>query len=121
MTTRMTRRMTWARPAAVTGGLYVSLLASVIHRHTSEVGSLTVPWGMLLAIATTYLAVQGVDAAIRGTAPWFAIGWAVGLLVPMLFPGESFLIAEDAVSISYLLGGVGALAVATVRASRLDR
>lgn len=104
--------------ALVLLGLYACLVATIAHRHTVAIDNLEFPWGLLLALVGVYSIARAVDPWVRLGAAFFALGWAMGLTLPMLSPGESYLIAEDWLGLTFMLGGVGVLALAVLRGSR---
>jgi len=99
-------------------GLYVCLVATIAHRHTTVLGGVDVPWGLLLALIGAYSIARVIDPWVRLGAAFFGLGWAVGLTVPMFSSGGSYLVATDALGLSFLFGSMGALALAVVRGSR---
>lgn len=101
-------------------GLYVCLVATIAHRHTAVWGGMTVPWGVILAVVGSYATARGAGTVVRSGTVWFVMGWALGLILPMLAPGDSYLVAEDALGLTFMAAGVGSLAIAAVRAPRLS-
>lgn len=108
------------RAAVFLLGLYVCLAATIAHRHTAEWGGVTVPWGVILAVGGSYATARGAEAIVRSGTVWFVMGWVLGLVLPMLAPGDSYLVAEDALGLTFMAAGVGSLAIAAVRAPRLS-
>lgn len=104
--------------ALVLLGLYACLTATIVHRHTAAIDNLDLPWGLLLALVAAYSIARAVDRWAPLGAAFFALGWALGLTLPMLVPGDSYLVAEDWLGMTFMLGGVAALALAVVRGSR---
>lgn len=102
-------------------GAYVAVVGTAIHRHTSELNGVTVPWGLALALgATIAVALAAVRVRRLGEA-WFTLGWAVVMLVQPLARGGSFFIAADWFGWAYMLLGMGALSAIMVRNSRVER
>lgn len=101
-------------------GLYVCLVASIVHRHTYVVGSIELPWGLLLGLVAAWSTTRAVRRWVRSGDLFFALGWTIGLTLPMFSPGGSYLIASDTLGISFLLGGLLALALAMIRVPRAD-
>lgn len=112
--------MSFGRAAVFLLGLYVCLAATIAHRHTAEWGGVTVPWGVILAVVGSYATARGAEAVVRSGTVWFVLGWALGLVVPMLAPGDSYLVAQDGLGLTFMAAGVGSLAIAAVRAPRLS-
>lgn len=101
-------------------GLYVCLVASIVHRHTYVVGGIDLPWGIVLGILAAYSVARSVKRWVRSGDLFFALGWAIGLTLPMFSPGGSYLIAEDWLGMSFMFGGLAVLALAIIRGSRVD-
>lgn len=99
-------------------GLYVCFTATIAHRHTTVVSGVDVPWGLLLALFGTFVIARAIDPLARLGSAFFALGWAVGLTVPMFSPGGSYLVAEDWLGLTFMFGSVGVLALAVLRGSR---
>lgn len=114
----VTVRLRQAGLAAV--GLYVCLIASVVHRHTLDVGGVELPWAMLIGFVAAYSIARAVHPWVRLGDVFFALGWALGLTIPMFSPGGSYLIAEDWLGISFMIGGLLVLAAAVIGSSRAD-
>lgn len=112
--------MTFKRAALTFLGLYVCTIASIVHRHTTEVLGLDIPWAMVLGFVAAYSIARVVRLWTRSGDLFFALGWAIGLTVPMLSPGGSYLIAQDWLGITFLAGGLAALALAIIRTSPHD-
>lgn len=106
------------RAALTLLGLYACLIATLAHRRTTEVFGVEVPWGLLLALVAAYSIARAVDPWARLGAAFFGLGWAVGLTVPMFSPGGSYLVAQDWLGLSFLLGSMAAIALAVMRRSR---
>lgn len=99
-------------------GLYVCFIATIAHRHTTVISGVDVPWGLLLALVGAYAIARAIDPWVRLGTAFFGLGWAVGLTAPMFSPGGSYLLAQDWLGLSFLLGGLGVLALAVVRGPR---
>lgn len=111
--------MTALRFVAAVLGLYVCLAATVVHRHTIDWLGVAVPWGLVLSVVATYVIARGAELLVSTGTGWFAMGWAIGLMLPMLADSGSYLIAADTTGLSFLIFGVGALILAAFRASRV--
>lgn len=102
-------------------GAYVCLLASVVHRHTARALGVDWPWGLVLALAVSVVVALGAERVQRVGAAWFGLGWAALLVLQQLAPGDSYLVAADALGWTFTSLGLGGIAVVVVRASRLER
>ncbi len=109
------------RPLAFVLGIYVCFVATITHRHATEWMGIRVPWGLILAVAGTFAIAVAAERLTRGGTIWFMLGWATGLVWPMLVPGTSYFVAQDAIGLLFMFGAVGSLAVAAVHASRLSQ
>lgn len=96
-------------------GLYVCLIATFVHRHIFYVGDLGLPWGVALALIATYAVARAGELWIRRGGAWFILGWAFGLVIPMIGAGDSYLIAQDTRGWILMFGGVAVLAIAVLR------
>lgn len=99
-------------------GSYVCLVATIAHRHEAVIDGVDVPWGLVLALIGTYFVARAVERWVRLGDSFFALGWAVGLIAPMISPGGSYLVAADWLGLSFIFGGVGVLALAVVGGSK---
>ncbi len=114
------------RAALVLLGLYVCLVASIIHRHTYVVGEVEIPWAMALDFIAVYSVTRAVRPWVRLGDAFFALGWALGLMIPMiptisLFSmGGSYLIAQDWLGLTFMFGSIAVLALAVIRRSPGD-
>ncbi|MEO6472163.1 MAG: hypothetical protein ABIR57_09535 [Aeromicrobium sp.] len=107
------------RQAALTLlGLYVCLIATISHRHVAVVAGVDIPWALVLGCVAAYSIARAARNWSRQGDLFFSLGWALGLAIPMISPGGSFLIAQDWLGISFLLGGLIALALAVFRQPR---
>lgn len=101
-------------------GLYVCLAATIAHRHTLPVAGVDLPWGLTLGLVAAYFVARAVAPWVRLGALFFALGWALGLTLPMLTPGDSYLVAEDWLGLTFMFASLGLLALAVVRAVNAD-
>ncbi len=98
-------------------GVYVCLMASIVHRTTFELGVIPVPWAMLIGLVAAYSIARTVRPWVHLGDTFFALGWAIGLTVPMVGAGGSYLIAQDWLGLSFMFGGLAALMAAVIRSS----
>lgn len=94
-------------------GVFVGVGALIAYRHAWLVGGVTLPWGVVLCLATLY--VVGRVAGLLGQnagAFGYAGGWlAVFLATYQARPEGDYLIAADFRGYAYMFGGVGVLAL----------
>lgn len=109
--------MSLKRAALVLLGLYVCLVASIIHRHVYVARGVELPWAMGLDFVAAYSVARAVRPWVRSGDAFFALGWALGLTIPMFSPGGSYLIAEDWLGMTFLFGSLALLALAVIRRS----
>lgn len=102
-------------------GLYVCVLGSVTHRHVWVADGVTWPWGLVLAIAVTYVVAVAAGLLARTGSAFFALGWAGGLLGLQLSPGGSYLIASDWLGWTFTAVSLGCIVLAMVRPPRLEQ
>lgn len=102
-------------------GVWVGVLGSVVHRTTGDVGAVTLPWGLALALLTVVAVAVACDERVPVGAAWFGLGWTLVLLGQPLQPSGSYLVAGDALGWAYLGGGLGCCAAVVVLAPRLGR
>lgn len=108
------------RAALVLLGLYVCLIASIIHRHTYAIGDVELPWAMALDFVAAYSVTRAARPWVRLGDYFFALGWALGLTLPLLRSGDSYLIAEDWLGMTFMFGSIAVLALAVIRTSAAD-
>jgi hypothetical protein len=101
----------------------VALCAGLVSRSAWRPGSvglpwdrlaITVPWGLVLAVAGSVSLVV-IARALAGRAFGFiaAAGWVGGVAATLVWhPGGDYLFANDALGISFLLVATGAVLVA---------
>ncbi len=99
-------------------GLYVCLAASIAHRQTADVAGLELPWGIALGFIAVYSTARAVSPWVRSGELFFALGWTLGLTLPMLSPGGSYLIAQDWLGLTFMFGSVALLGLAIIRSGR---
>ncbi len=102
-------------------GMFVCLIASISHSRTSDVSGFDLPWGTALGLIAAYASACTADFWVRIGGAFFGLGWALGLTLPMLVPGESYLIGSDWLGLLFMFGGFGALALAIVQGDRAHR
>jgi hypothetical protein len=105
--------MTWLlRALAVVGGVAVSVCAAWVSRAVWDVGSVVMPWGLVLAAAGSaswvWLA-GGVSPSLR---MWAAGGWIVGVVV--LLSRSDTVLATDALGYGFILGVTSCVCAAAV-------
>lgn len=108
------------RVALTVLGVYVALVATVVHRHTVLIGQLQLPWGLLLGLLAAYSVAVSAEGWLRGGALFFAFGWVLGLTLPMLVPGDSYLLAEDWLGFGFMFVSLAVLALAVIRVANAD-
>lgn len=111
--------MIWgARVAAVLLGAFVCGMATFLHRVGVEVGSIFIPWGLVLGALTGFL-------VARALTPWwssgefFVAGWALALSFGFGLGTQNQLIAFDWLGLTFLIAALGALFVALSQRFRL--
>lgn len=102
-------------------GAYVGVLGSFVHRHEWRAGDVDWPWGLVLSVAVTAAVAVAASRLHRVGAAWFALGWGVVLMVPMLAVNGSYLVADDWLGWTYALTGTGAIVVVLFLVPRLAR
>lgn len=107
-----------SRAALALLGAYVCVLGVVVHRHSTEVAGLTVPWGLLLGLAATFAVAVAATHWVPLGGAWIALGWTVTLLLQEIAASGSVVVAGDGVGWGFMLGCLALLAVAVVRAPR---
>ncbi len=112
--------MTGRRVLVGLAGLWTGVMASFVHRHLLGIGGTDVPWGLLAALAATFLVARGAEAFVTLGTGCFAAGWAAAVLLPMLAGSDSYLVADDLLGWAFTLGGGGALVAASFLKPRLS-
>lgn len=107
-----------SRAAFALLGVYVCVLGMAVHRHRTEVAGLTLPWGLLLALAATCAVAVAAAHWVPLGGAWVALGWTATLLVQDATASDSVVVAGDGLGWGFMLGGLALLAVAVVRAPR---
>ena len=102
-------------------GVYVGGLGAFVHRHEWRAGGVAWPWGLVLSVAVTALVAVAAARVHRVGAAWFALGWALVLMVPMLPANGSYLVADDWLGWTYALAGAGVIGGVLWAFSRLSR
>lgn len=97
----------------------MAVLGAVVHRHTAEVGALTVPWGLALAIVAAGALAWAAGRLVRVGSAWFGLGWTLALLLQQLAPGGGYLVGGDALGWGFTLGGLGVIGLVVLRKPRL--
>lgn len=96
--------------------LGVSVLSALVSRFAWRPGPVTVPWGLVLAVAASLSVVLIARAFSRGMAFVAAAGWILGTgIVLSGRPEGDYVFAQDALGIGYLL--VGTVAVISAAAA----
>lgn len=97
-------------------GALSSVCAAWVSRAEWDLGGVELPWGLLLA--TISAAALVVVAASFGRGAIFAavVGWATGVVLWMVRPGEA-VIANDALGYAFLLIPTAVLLIAAVVAA----
>lgn len=98
-------------------GLVVGLHGAVVHRLGSTAAGVEIPWGLLLALATTGLVAWAASAWVPVGAAWFGLGWTLALVAQQSLGSGSYLVAGDGLGWTFMAGG---LAVVVVVAARLS-
>jgi hypothetical protein len=97
-------------------GAVTGVCGLAVHRQVWRDLPVALPWGLLLALTTTFAVVRaaGLVAATPGVAG-AALGWlgSILLLQPPRPEGD-FLLAGDALGYVFLLGGMAVVAAAVV-------
>lgn len=102
-------------------GLYMCVLGAVTHRHVWNAGGVDWPWGLVAAIAVTYVVAVAAGLLARTGSACFALGWAGGLLALQWSPGDSYLIASDWLGWVFTGVSLGGIVLAMVRPPRLGQ
>ncbi len=108
------------RVALVLIGAYLCVSAAIAHRHTVDVGSVQVPWGLMLALGATFAVVLAASQLVRVGGAWLGLGWAAMLTALQLSPGGSYLVATDWMGLTFAGGSLGAIVWGSLRTPRVD-
>lgn len=109
------------RVALAVLGAYVCLLGAVVHRQVWAAGDVTVPWGLIAAIAVTGVVAVAANELMRIGSAWFALGWSVGLLSLQWSPGGGYLIASDWLGLSFTVGCLGVIVAGVVLRPKVEQ
>lgn len=102
-------------------GLYVAVLGAAVHRHHDAVLGVTVPWGLLVALAPLVPLALVAERTVRLGSAALLIGWGLVLMLQGTVAPGSYLVASDALSWIYTIVGLGCLVAVVLRVSRLRR
>lgn len=109
------------RAALAALGVYVCLLGAVVHRQLWHAGDLSVPWGLIAAIAVTGLVALAANGVMRIGGAWLAFGWAAGLLSLQWSPGGGYLVASDWLGLSFTAGCLGVIVAVVVLQPKVEQ
>jgi len=101
-------------------GAYLCVVGAVVHRHTAFAGGIDWPWGLVLAVGTTYAVALAANRVFRVGGAWLALGWSLALLAQQFSPGGSYLVVSDWLGWSFTIGSLGAIVAGVVRPPRLS-
>lgn len=94
--------------ALLVAGAFVCFCSLFVHRHEWVVGSVALPWGAVLCLATGYFGARG--AGLSGGSPGaiaFGIGWLAILVATATGrPEGDYLIAADLRGYALMIGGL---------------
>jgi hypothetical protein len=93
----------------------VAICASLVSRGAWRTGLVTVPWGLVLATAGS-VALVVIARTLGGRGPGLAagVGWIGGIAATLVFhPGGDYLLASDALGLSFLLVATGSVLLAS--------
>lgn len=85
-------------------GAMSAVFAALVSRHAWRPGEMTLPWGMLLALAGSVAMVFASRAQGRSFGFLAAAGWVVGLVGVLAGPGGDVVVAGDLLGYAFLLG-----------------
>jgi len=100
-------------------GAWTGLVGMLVHRQATVAGGVVWPWGLVLVLIVTAAVVHAANGLFRVGAAWFALGWALILMLERIIGGTSYLVATDWVGWTFMLGGLGVITVEVARGSRL--
>lgn len=108
------------RAGLVLLGAILAFACVLAHRHALYVGSVPLPWGLLLSVGTTYAVVRAgayLDGGAAAGAVAVGAGWVLVVIVASRPRADGdYLLAGDWVGYALILGGMAAAAAAIVRA-----
>ena len=102
-------------------GAWVAALGAVVHRMTTDLGAVRLPWGLLLALLAVLLGALASEQLVRVGGAWFGLGWTAVLLLQQVQTSGSYLVAGDTLGWAFMGGGLLACAAVVVLAGRAGR
>jgi hypothetical protein len=101
--------------AVVVVAAVVAVCASLVSRGVWRTPPVTLPWGLVLATAgSVALVVIARTLGGRGLGLAAGVGWVGGIAATLVFhPGGDYLLASDALGISFLLVATGGVLLAS--------
>lgn len=111
-----TRPRLWSTLAVVTMlllGMVTAVCAAWVSRAQWSLGAVELPWGLGLGCLAAAALVVVASTFGRGAAFAAVVGWAAGVVLWMIRPGEAVL-ASDALGYAFLLVPTAVLLVAAV-------
>lgn len=90
-------------------GAVSAVLAALVSRHAWRPGELTLPWGMVIALAGSVAVVFAGRSHGRSFGFLAAAGWVVGLMCVLGGPGGDVVVAGDPLGYTFLLGATAAV------------
>lgn len=109
------------RAALLLTGAYVGVLGSFVHRLGWRSGGVEWPWGLVLSVGVTAAVALAANRVHRVGAAWFALGWGLVLMAPVLAVSGSYLVAGDWLGWTFALAGTGVIGLAMLLQPRLAR
>lgn len=109
------------RAALAVLGAYVCLLGAVVHRQVGHLGEVTVPWGLIAAIAVPGVVTLAANDLMRIGGAWVALGWAAALLSLQWSPGGGYLVASDWLGLSFTVGCLGVIVAGVALRPRVEQ
>jgi hypothetical protein len=97
-------------------GALTALCGAAVHRHVWRDLPLDVPWGIVLALTSTFTVVRaaGLLVGVAGVAG-AALGWVLTIIVAQpARPEGDYLLVGDVLGYAFLLGGMATVAIAVV-------
>lgn len=96
------------------GGVLFGAIAGFVAADRHEIGSVTVPWGLVLVLVTLMAVLRALALMTRSRlAPWaFGVGWlAITYVYSTPSAGGDLVLSDSTRSVVYLFGGVIAVGV----------
>ena len=96
-------------------GLVIGVVGAVVSAARTTVGSVMVPWGLilLLVLLPTFARAVAWSTGTRAAAALFAAGWAVATAAAVIVrPGDDVLFPDGPRATVYVLGGAALLVLA---------